>query len=494
MHDYVCFEMENSVISFPCPVCAIKLTVPAYLVGVTGPCPSCRSQIQAVHSPLVLPEIPQVGPPILPPQAQPATEPAASIAVPHEPPCEAEAPQVGVQRNADANQSDCLFSDHAPMQPKSSMRALSEPTPLPQVIPPTIVLDSKLVPASAPVLPELGPLLIRSSDQERPAGRRPNTRHSQVKIRFKRLLFFLLFIMAVVTIGSGVVSFLRDRSERERSKYAISKISVPTNPTRKVSQREPLDSPKAPDAPILIPPRSTSAEPLFVDATPSPAGPLETSTPSQAATKILEKFLAAQTLTERLSLVVTQTPEPTLAKSCLAGPLPKAKEIFIEAIENNAAEQVVNFYHHVTFDTEDLGEKSQTILIQQRGPAEPKVVIDPFLDSYGGRLAIYAKAPSDQSGTFQVTILPLAACCEESVPSRDEKLTLKLLPQDDAKEIALAFFSKQSKIAQTLEDGTYSLSYGKAKACTVILRWNTEERPETPYLEAVALKALDWNP
>jgi hypothetical protein len=45
-----------------------------------------------------------------------------------------------------------------------------------------------------------------------------------------------------------------------------------------------------------------------------------------------------------------------------------------------------------------------------------------------------------------------------------------------------------------LEDGTYSLSYGKAKACTVMLRWNTEEDPKMPYLEALLIKNLDWNP
>jgi len=45
-----------------------------------------------------------------------------------------------------------------------------------------------------------------------------------------------------------------------------------------------------------------------------------------------------------------------------------------------------------------------------------------------------------------------------------------------------------------LEDGSYSLSYGNAKACTVLLHWNTDEDPAKPYLEAVDLIRLDWNP
>ena len=80
------------------------------------------------------------------------------------------------------------------------------------------------------------------------------------------------------------------------------------------------------------------------------------------------------------------------------------------------------------------------------------------------------------------------------MPDREKKLTLKLLPQEDSKEIAMAYFSRQSKIAEMLQDGTYSLSYGRAKACTVVLRWNMEENPEMPYLEAIELKRLDWNP
>ncbi len=59
---------------------------------------------------------------------------------------------------------------------------------------------------------------------------------------------------------------------------------------------------------------------------------------------------------------------------------------------------------------------------------------------------------------------------------------------------ALAYLRRQSKIAQMLTDGTYRVAYGKAKACTVMLRWNTEDDSNMPYLEAIALSSLDWNP
>jgi hypothetical protein len=91
-------------------------------------------------------------------------------------------------------------------------------------------------------------------------------------------------------------------------------------------------------------------------------------------------------------------------------------------------------------------------------------------------------------------IWAVASCNDPQVRNRENKLTLKLLPRDNAKAIAQAYFGRQSKIGRMLGDGPYSLSYGKAKPCTVVLRWNTEDHPEYPYLEAIHLKTMDWNP
>ena len=66
--------------------------------------------------------------------------------------------------------------------------------------------------------------------------------------------------------------------------------------------------------------------------------------------------------------------------------------------------------------------------------------------------------------------------------------------RDNNRKIAQAYFGRQSQIGNMLEDGSYSLSYGNAKACTVLLHWNTDEDPAKPYLEAVDLIRLDWNP
>ncbi len=136
----------------------------------------------------------------------------------------------------------------------------------------------------------------------------------------------------------------------------------------------------------------------------------------------------------------------------------------------------------------------QTLLVRSRGGNPPKIVADPFLDTFGGRLAAYAAAPAEKGGTFQAVVYAVASCTDPKIPNREKKLTLKLLASDNDKEIARACFGRQSKIGEMLEDGSYGLSYGIAKACTVMLRWNTEDDPQYPYLEALAIKDLGWNP
>ncbi len=305
----------------------------------------------------------------------------------------------------------------------------------------------------------------------------PDAYHRNRLIRF---LVPLLFVMASVGIGFGVATLLKNQSKagsrKEPTRNSASRPILEASIPHRVSN-EP-----APDALSLI------------DSTPAlPAG-LEAKTPGEVAKEVLEKFLAAKTLAERLPLMETQMPEPELAKSCLAGPLPEAKNSGIGVVENNSVERVADFYYNVDFDAGDNRINPQTVLVRIRGSAPPRVVADPFLDSYGGRLADYAKSPSDKAGIFQVIVWPLASCYDERVPNHEKKLTLKLQPQVAAKEIALAYLGRQSKIAQMLTDGTYPVAYGKAKACTVMLRWNTEDDPNMPYLEAIALSSLDWNP
>jgi hypothetical protein len=311
-------------------------------------------------------------------------------------------------------------------------------------------------------------------------------RHPHEKRRLVRLLIPFLFFIASAALVFGILKLLKNQSEiSPRGKYQKPtpvKIVAPFNSNAEKKPTEPES--------VHALPVPTPDLPRIVD----PPGGIDTTTPSTEVMEVLEKFLAVKTLAERIPMIETQTPVAELAKSCLAGPLPTTSKIEIDAQETNSVEQVVDVYHNVDFVVDGQPVNPQTILVRTRGTAKPKVVVDPFLDTFGGRLAAFAKAPTDKAGIFQVTVSAVASCNDKNVPNREKKLTLKLLPRDNTKEIARAYFGRQSKIGEMLEAGTYSLSYGKAKSCTVMLRWNADDNPALPYLEALTINALDWNP
>ena len=435
--------MANESITFACPACGIRLTVPGNLAGVIGPCPTCRIQIQAPF-PAAPPAA--VGPPV---------GQAAGVPVLTTP--EYQAPPV-------LQPEPALSVSPAAVRP--------EPRQLPQ-------RASNGEPVAKPMPEPMGG--GRSGSAAPPPGRHPRARS-----RFGRFVMLVGFLVGATALIFGVASVLRNQTKGDLLKNTA-QAPAETILTRSAVAPEPAIE-RLPSLPVTAP-----EQPSIVQPVPDLPQGLEAKSPNDYAEEALAKFLAAKTLAERMPLLETKTPGPELAASVLAGPLPLASHT-AEAVENNPVEQVADFYHKVEFDAGENRKKAQTILVRIRGSSAAKIVTDPFLDTYGGRLAAYAKAPSDKSGVFQVIVWPLASCFDERVPDREKKLTLKLLPQEDSKEIAMAYFSRQSKIAEMLQDGTYSLSYGRAKACTVVLRWNMEENPEMPYLEAIELKRLDWNP
>lgn len=448
--------MANEPISFSCPACGIKLTVPGNLAGVTGPCPSCRTLIQAPYP------APPAAPAYQPPSPAPVVyEPVAAAAPVYQAP-----PPVPVATTPE------------PISPPAPAALRPEPRQLPN-------RSNHAEPVAKP-MPEPN----RGSEMSKASHALP--RHPRQGNRFIRLLTPLIFLIASGAIVFGVLTILKKQSKDASRKVPGQGSTVlPILPEETRRTKTPA-VPQAQDLPALPVPEPEL--PSIVEPPPPLPDGIEPATPGEAAMDVLEKFLAAKTLDGHLAMAETQTPKPDLAKSCLAGPLPAARGVLIYAQETNAVEQVVDIYYNVDFDAGNNRLNPQTILVRTRGTGDPKVVVDPFLDSFGGRLAAYVKSPSEKAGIFQVIISAVASCNDERVPNREKKLTLKLLPRDNTKEIAQAYFGRQSKIGRMLEDGTYSLSYGKAKACTVMLHWNVEDKPENPYLEALDLKTLDWNP
>ncbi len=331
-------------------------------------------------------------------------------------------------------------------------------------------------------MPEARP----TAESAKQAKGRPS--HPQANRRLIRLLVPFLFIVPLVGVVYGVLTILKRPGDAPLKRPPILtgdvKSSDPNNfEVKEKATAEPWDAlpVPAPELPEIVPP------PKLPDG-------IDAADPGQAAEEVLDQFLSAKSLSDRLPLIETKATESELAKSFLAKPLPASSNIFPDFRETNAVEQVIDFYYNVDFDAGNNKLDPHTVLVRKRGNSDPKVVVDPLLDSYGGRLALYARTPTEKAGIFQVVIYAVASCNDENVPNREKKLTLKLLPRDNSKEIARAYFGRQSKIGRMLEDGTYDLSFGKARACTVMLRWNLDDRPETPFLEALDIKTFDWNP
>lgn len=194
-------------------------------------------------------------------------------------------------------------------------------------------------------------------------------------------------------------------------------------------------------------------------------------------------------------MLETNADEETLAASSLAGKLPPQLNIETDIHVPHRSEGFIDVYYNVDFDDGDGKPNPQTIVVRLRGNQEPKIVADPFLDLFDGRLAGYAVGPSERGGVFHAIIPANAFCWDDNIPNKDKKRTLKLMSCGNTREIARAYFRKQSKIGRMLESDLASeLTCGQAKPATVLLGWNIKEDPSLPCLEALDIRAFHRNP
>lgn len=294
-----------------------------------------------------------------------------------------------------------------------------------------------------------------------------------------RFLVPLAFLCIALGVVYGVMTFLQ--------KDIQTKAKNQTTPA--------LPGETKNEATTILPPDDGTFESLTENVTDDEVAAIEPQAVDGGihALEILEKFLAMKTLEERMPHLETKRPEADLGSSVLIGSLPEVLKITVDVRETNVMEKVVDHYYQVDFSDGENGVNPQTMLVRIRASGEPKVVVDPFLDLFGGNFARYAEKPTEEAGTFQV-IISAGAFCYDDVPSPEKKFTLKILSREDTKEIAKAYFGKFSTIGAMLEDETSGLTYAQAKPCTLLIRWNMEDDPEKPFLEALDIKALDWNP
>lgn len=324
----------------------------------------------------------------------------------------------------------------------------------------------------------------------------PAPAHRARSNRGYRVLISLAVLAAMAGIALGLINYLSAPGGTPSNPGSPKTVEIlPKTPIPKPGDLPPPRSltpppPSEPSPPAPQPPSSAEN----TDPAPTPAPPPKPH-PGVAAAAVLEKFLAAQTLAERLPLIESKLSPQELETTVLARPFPTEPRISPDIQENNRAENYTDIYYNVDLKGPDGKYKPYLILLRAHGGGEPKILADPLLDTYGGRLLAFATTPSDQFGTFQIVASAVAkATSDQKVPNYEQKLWLKLLPRDNEKEIASAYFTKLSRIGKMLVDDASGFRYGQAKPVRVVLRWNKEEDPAMPYLEAVEIKELRWNP
>lgn len=480
--------------------------------GVTGPCPSCQVLLKAPFSmpqpfeesiyrqPTPAPAAPDqfyYAPPVAPPAPIHAAPPAA----PREPIYQAPpAPAYTAPQTPQYSRK---------IQPLEGERPVlrQEPRALP---------GAGIAPAPARVRAEPSGM---TKSRNAGAGSPPRREYRKT---YLRVLVPLIFLGTALCVAYGVKSFLikdhnaylPDTGVREgQEERGVKRILEPEDESpgslaeNKRGQETP---PREPEPHYTLPikdPILPEKEPnLQIEKPPMP--PISDNTQDTPpvtqpayggveALAVLEKFLEMETLEERMPLIETKRPMPELQSSILNGPLPKDYRIEVDvSVPSNAEniEKATDFYYIVNF-AKDGGSTPppQTMLVRTRGTSPPKVVVDPFLDLYGGRFARFAEKPVKDEETFQV-IIWVGASCNEDIPGAENKHTLKVTARNANEAIANVYCGKNSDIGNMFKAENSWISYGETRPCTILLRWNTQDDPEKPYIEALAITALDWNP
>ena len=211
----------------------------------------------------------------------------------------------------------------------------------------------------------------------------------------------------------------------------------------------------------------------------------------QESADVLKTSAQAKTLAERLPVIETKTPKEELEASVLAGPIPSRQRFQSTEVRFDKVGGASDVVFLGVLQLPTGGAESHVIKVGNRAPQSPKIIVDPFLDGYGGRLKQFAAAPVTDQRTFRVIASFFEFCSDANVPGAGSKFTAKLSEAPAKPEVAEAYFAALSPVEERLEK--LGLRYGHSTGVTFTLRWNSEDDPGKPFLEVVSVQALDWN-
>jgi hypothetical protein len=446
---------QRAPILFACPYCHTALSVPAEFSGVTAPCPQCA----------------------LPITAPVASSPAVSNPYEHTVP----------------------ISPHQPTSGYFDAPKTTDPIrPEPRGVAPRQHPDlaEKILAKPAPVHGDEPEPQIKNRSHSKSSGSRS----------FLRLIIPCILLAALAFGFIKLAHFLKQNSltqpqgkppekqlksvwdaQNKKNTNTNSQPSVATPPTD-VKQQPPVAINPAPLAPSTLTPLASPPDEVKPETNPEPE-----ELPSGAlAFKTVEQFLAAKSLEERVIYVQTRLSPEELPDTILAYNWPTAIVTPGSQIPH-PQERLTEFYYEARF-----GENSQkfprvaTILVHQRGSEPPKVLLDPLLDTIGGRLSAFVKKPTAGTLDFYTIMEAHPHCFMPEIPNSDKKSTFHLRAHINGEIIASTYANEKSSVLDEFADSLTGLKWRNPSPVVVTLQWNTSESPTRPFIELIAIKSKDW--
>jgi hypothetical protein len=304
------------------------------------------------------------------------------------------------------------------------------------------------------------------------------------------------------------LSSTRDREQRELLRKAAMIIGLATlglaaaiaislnkdRPEKPVATAAPAEVPPVAPAP---PPAPAEIKPVAVAEKP-PARPPEPVVPRgvdvpaliRQSSLVLGEFLEAGDLRIRLLMIETKTPVTDLDSGILAKPLPAVKATEALGVTFDQAADTADVLFRVDFEPAPGEIDPQLILLRKRGNLEPKIVADPFLDGYGGRLQKFLTAPTFGTQEFQSLITVNEFTQSKEVPDPAGKSPVVIAISQRGRPLAIAYFPKVSALSDKLV--LKGVKSGNEIPATYTLHWNTTEDPALPYIELIDVTSLKW--
>lgn len=309
-----------------------------------------------------------------------------------------------------------------------------------------------------------------------------------------RVLIFVAVILSLAAAGAAFLILGLKKDESTEPAYSPAPPAVPSadaGPETTVVPDVPAPRPPTTADPVVPEPPAATEEVVAPEADPA-------STPGTAgAAEVAEDFLNANNLAGRLDLIETTMSASDMKATVLDSVLPEFLPLQPAPQTRNTAEAFIDYPFITSFPQDDGTERTVVLMVRTRDRSQPKVLAQPFVDLYGSRLKDFVKEPVEgEPSTFQVIIEPMPRVFEEGIPNPDKKFTYKLMASFTGSEIGRAYASQQSSLAEQLYNFSTDsrIRWGQRQCATVVLAWNTEEDPDQPYIEMVAIRSYDWSP